>query len=226
MAEDKKSIPVSMADSSQKKKREKKPKVVHLHTLEDLAYGQIVIVTARWILTLSALFLALWNADDIAQLRLQIIVLFLLAGGNFYLHSQILMRRPVTPKLVYMASAGDLAVITILIIRASGFDSGSYVYYFPAILAFSVAFPSKLTSTYVGGVIVAYSIISILTPGFDFNSSNFSILVIRLLMISAIGITGNRYWQIEGTRRQAAVHAQEELMSQLSKRKKSNVPIP
>lgn len=217
MAEDKKIIPVSMADSSQKKKREKKPKVVYLHTLEDLAHGQIVIVTARWILTLSALFLALWNADDIVQLRLQIIVLFLLAGGNFYLHSQILMRRPVTPRLVYFASAGDLAVITILIIRASGFNSSSYVYYFPAILAFSVAFSSKLTRTYVGGVIAAYFIISILTSGFNFNSSDFSTLVIRLLMISAIGITGNRYWQIEGTRRQAAVHAQEELMSQLSK---------
>ena len=66
-------------------------------------------------------------------------------------------------------------------------------------------------------VIAAYFIISILTSGFNFNSSDFSTLVIRLLMISAIGITGNRYWQIEGTRRQAAVHAQEELMSQLSK---------
>ena len=60
---------------------------------EDLIFGQPVIVTMRWILVASGLILVLFNPDDLALMRVQIIVLLLLAMANFYLHSQLLMKR-------------------------------------------------------------------------------------------------------------------------------------
>src|SRR5262245_43492587 len=58
------------------------------------ASGQLVIVTARWVLVLAGLLLALWSPGPIGQIRLHVLTLLILAVGNFYLHAQLLMRRP------------------------------------------------------------------------------------------------------------------------------------
>ena len=102
---------------------------------EDLAHGQIVIVTARWILVLAGLLLALWNPEAVGELRIQIIVILALAIANFYLQAQLLMRRPVIDQIVYAASAADLIVITILIITAGGFESGLVAHYFGPVVS-------------------------------------------------------------------------------------------
>ena len=60
---------------------------------EDLAQGQIVIVSARWILVIAGLVLTLWAPDKIGTLRIQLMVLLILAVANFYLHAQLLMRK-------------------------------------------------------------------------------------------------------------------------------------
>ena len=128
-------------------------------TSDHLAQGQVVIVTTRWILILAGILLALWNPAEIAQLRTQIAVIFILASVNFYLHAQLLIRRPVIDRVVYGASAADIAVIT-SIIMAAGPESNEYIFYFPAILAFSVAFPMAITVAYTGGVVLIYGFIS------------------------------------------------------------------
>src|SRR5918911_847334 len=100
------------------------------------ASGQIVIVSARWILVLTALLLALWGpaASDLNRLRLTLPVLLALAVGNFYLHAQILMRRPVPDPLLYGASAADLVVVTVLTAAFGGLDAAMFVFYYPALL--------------------------------------------------------------------------------------------
>src|SRR5262245_58241982 len=83
--------------------------------------GQLVIVVARWILVLAGLMLAAWNPAKVGDLRLQLLVLLALAVANFFLHAQLLMRRPVQDVVVYAASAADVTVITTLVLSQHGF---------------------------------------------------------------------------------------------------------
>jgi hypothetical protein len=69
---------------------------IRLPPSDDLAHGQVVIVAARWILVGSGILLALWSPGSLAELRLQIAVLLVLAAGNFYLHTRVLMGQPVS----------------------------------------------------------------------------------------------------------------------------------
>lgn len=50
-----------------------KPCVPSLESERDLADGQYVIVTARWILVTAGLLLALWLPGSLAELRLRIL---------------------------------------------------------------------------------------------------------------------------------------------------------
>ena len=75
----------------------------------------------------------------VAKLKLALIFLFGLSGANFYLHSQLLMMRPVRESLVYASSAIDIVAVTV-IIRAfgGGIDNPLFVFYFPALLALAL----------------------------------------------------------------------------------------
>src|SRR3972149_7862445 len=79
------------------------------HTPEDLAHGQIVIVTFRWIMVAAGFVFALWNPEPVAELRVQILVILALAVANFYLHAQVLRRRPALELVIYAARGGDVA---------------------------------------------------------------------------------------------------------------------
>jgi hypothetical protein len=50
---------------------------------DDLAHGQSVLITARWILVGAGLILALWNPEAIGELRIQIGLILALAAANF-----------------------------------------------------------------------------------------------------------------------------------------------
>ena len=113
---------------------------------DDLNYGQMVIIAAIWVLVASGLFLALWSPTSVVHLRVLIVVILGLSIANFYLHTQVLQRRPALVSVVYGASAVDLISISVIILALGGFDAPHYVFYFPAILAFSVAFRPEVTS--------------------------------------------------------------------------------
>jgi esterase/lipase superfamily enzyme len=179
---------------------------------EDLLFGQPVIVTARWIFVVSGLILAIWNAETIDLLRLQLIVIFLLAIENFYVHAQLLTGKPVRSHVIYVSSAADLLLISILILFQGGFDSSLYVFYFPAIAALSVAFSSQHTAEYTAGAMAVYATFSAFSI---MDVDEILIIISRLLMIAAVAFCANRYWQIERSRRVAADVAQDELISKI-----------
>lgn len=173
---------------------------------QDLASGQPVIVAVRWLMIISGLVLAIWNVTDLDELRISLIVIFLLALTNFYLQAQLLMKKPVIKPVVYAASVVDLIVISILVASQGGYDSSIYVYYLPAIAAFSVAFPRWLTALYTIFLLIIYWIVCSLTPG-----SDQMIIFIRLLMITAVAFCGSLFLTIERSRRLEAVEDIEEL---------------
>ena len=177
-------------------------------TLADLSFGQIVIIAARWILVAAGLLIALWGPVSAGELKVQVTVLLILAVANFYLHAQLLTRRPVLDMVAYGASAADIAIITLLVIAQGGFKSGLYIFYFPAILAFSVAFPTAMTATFAGGAVALYASIAVFSLGLDLtDGSNLQHLVTRLLMLAGVAVCGNMYWRIERKRRREAAQA-------------------
>lgn len=204
------------ADSSQNGKAEQSGwmQMVAIDSVtsdQDLAYGQPVIVAVRWLMIISGLVLAIWNVNSLQELRLSLIVIFLLALTNFYLQAQLLMKKPVIKPVVYASSAVDLILISFLVASQGGYDSSIYVYYLPAIAAFSVAFPRWLTALYVLLLMIVYWIIASITV-----DSEQMIILIRLLMIAAVAFCGSQFLAIERARRQEASRDAEELRLAMS----------
>lgn len=170
---------------------------------DDLAHGQIVSVAARWILVGAGLLLALWSPASLGPLRLQVLVLLTIAVANFYLHAQILRKRIAFAGIAYLASAADLAVITTLVLTQGGFDSNLWVFYFPAMLALSVAFPPALTAVFTGATVIVYGLICFFDSNVFWEPENEPTVFVRLLMIGAVAVCGAIYRQIEADRRRA-----------------------
>ena len=173
----------------------------------------MVIIAARWVLVATGLMLALWSPADVVDLRIQIVVILGLAGANFYLHTQVLMGRPTLAPVAYAASAADLIAISMIIFAQSESSSGLYVFYFPAILAFSVAFRTEMTLAFAGAGIAAYGLIA--TTSFHTDSPE--VISVRLLMLAAVAVCGNMYWRIERRRRVAAHQVRDELRAQVGR---------
>ncbi len=163
---------------------------------KDVAEGQTVIIAARWILVLAGLMLAVWDPAAIGELRMQIILILGLAGANFYLHAQILTRKPLLPAVALAASAADIAVISLIII-AQGGDSTLFVFYFPALLVISVAFRPLVAVTFAGAAIAVYAMIF----AGNFPDVDGPIVVTRMLMMAGVAVCGAVYWRLEENRR-------------------------
>lgn len=168
-----------------------------VQSAEDLAYGQMVIIAARWVLVVAGLGLALWNPNELGELRIQIGLILALAVGNFFLHAQVLMKRPVISGVVHLASAIDIAVITAIVVVAGGFTSGLYVFYFPAIFAISVAFNPRTGLVLAAAAIGLYGLVSAPEASGDLGA----VLVTRMIMMAAVVACGMAYWKIERDRR-------------------------
>src|SRR5258708_26258230 len=102
---------------------------------EDLAYGQTVLVWARWILIGTGLLLSFWSPANLTTLQIQLAAIIALAFGNFYLHVQLLRRQPAIDNIVYGASLADIAVVTALVIAMGGYPSPGLIFHFASIVA-------------------------------------------------------------------------------------------
>jgi hypothetical protein len=144
-----------------------------------------------------------------------------MAVANFYLHAQTLMKRPIKPELIYVASAADLAVVTLFVLMDGGFKSPLYTFYFPAVMAFAVVFPTEITTLYTVATAMCYTLICLFNPamsalaGTD-ASKNMQTLVARVVILVAMAVCGNVYLRIERTRRNAAAKTHSDLLSEIS----------
>ena len=161
--------------------------------------GQIVIVTARWLLIVTGFIVTLWNPSqvDINPVRVTLLVLFELAVANFFLHAQILKRHPIERSLLYAASAADLGIITLIVWAYGGLGASSFVYYYPALLALSLVFPLAVTIYFAGGLMLLYAVVSL--PA-HYSESDLQVLVARLISLLAVCVVGYVYQGIERRR--------------------------
>ena len=173
---------------------------------KDLANGQQVVIAARWILVAAGLMLALWNPADLADLRIQIVVILGLAVANFYLHAQLLMGKPVITPIAYAASAIDIVAISLIVVSGNGFVSPVFVFYLPAVLAISVAFNTGATMAFTGVAVLMYAMIG--AP--DIDGSTGAVALMRVLIIVGVAVCGNTFWRMERDRRRAFERPQYE----------------
>jgi len=188
-------------------------------TSEDLFYGQTVIVWARWILIGTGLVLSFWNPRELFVLQIQLAVLIALAFGNFYLHVQLLRGHPSIDSVVYGASAADLTVVTALVVVQNGFPSPVFIFYFAAVLGFSVAFPTRLTAIYAATGIAVYGVVCLATA----DVADYPAIFTRLLMIAAVAVCGNLFARNETHRRAEAVRLHAEMLAEMPP---SREPVP
>lgn len=176
---------------------------------DSLAEGQMVVITARWVLVLAGLVLILLDTASVSLtvIKFEIAVVLALAVSNFFLVAQVLAKRRTLDAVIYGLGLADVAVISLIIIAQGGFESNVYTFYYPAILAFSVAFPSVVLYLFLSGVAGLYGMIGLVSLFSDGSVGDLQVLVIRLLMLVAVGVCGNYFARVESTRRRAAAQS-------------------
>jgi|GEM_PF-3359657 len=179
-------------------------------TSNPLSEGQMVIIIARFVLVVMCLFLILVDAKNTQTVsfgvtRFEIMVVMLLAVSNFFLVSQVLTKRKINELVLYGMSLADLGVISVVIIAQGGFQSDVYTFYFPAMLAFALAFPMLELYLFLGGTICLYSFISLFTLS---HVDDIQTLLVRILMLAGVAICANHFAELERSRRNALLRNQ------------------
>jgi hypothetical protein len=175
---------------------------------EDVFFGQVVMIWARWAMIAAAAVLFLWNTSDVGTLTQRVLLLAGLMAVNFFLHGRYLVERPASRPLILLASLTDVALIAAAVAFWGGFTSQLFVLLYPVLFAFALVFPPRFTAgltlvaagLYVGAV--AFSDLS-----WTGDVQLVKTLLVRLLTVCAVAGLGTYYWRIQRDRRRAALTA-------------------
>ena len=172
--------------------------------------GEIILVLARWVLIVVGMALTLNAPHDLADLQVTIVGILALAVVNFWLHTNLVMQRPSSRSVLYWTSAADIAVVTAVVSITGGVDSYVFVFYFPAILAFSLVFPFRVTAYLTAGIALAYTGTVLLSSqtAMDADIEGFAAtLFTRLLTFAGVMAVANMYRWVEYQRLENEVAA-------------------
>lgn len=177
---------------------------------DDYRYSQRIAVLVRWFVVLG--WLALINYR--VSLTTTLLALNLMGAGllivNGYTQWRISRDRPITRRWVLALSAMDLAVITAGIGITTRFHNTFFVFYYPALLGFSLVFSSRrlsfATVTLVAGAYIGLSLS--LEPALSYFQKEEKVLAARVLSMFAVVAAANLMARIERTRRREAVEAE------------------
>ena len=172
--------------------------------VEDVFYGQVVMIWARWAVVAALAVLFLWNVGDVGQMTERVLLLAVLMAVNFYLHGRYLSGRPANRILITLATMADLTLITGGVVLWGGFESQLFVLLYPILFAFALVFPPRATVTltlfavgvYAGAVVAAGT-------GWLQDVQLIKVLLVRLVTLLAVGGLGTYYWRIQGRPRHA-----------------------
>ncbi len=182
---------------------------------EDIFFGQVVTIWARWFVILAGAVLVLFTLDTSTGLSLAFIPLVVLIAANFVLHGRHYLERPVRAPLIFATSVLDIVIVTLLVVfwqGAQGLASPFYVLYYPVLLAFAFVMPWRATavfgvlalSAYLGAVFAGDLLSGGLKGLFISNPELIEQLVLRLITLSATAGLGAYYWRIQRERRRSA----------------------
>lgn len=177
-------------------------------TAEDIFFGQLVIIYARWFVIVAMVILALWSTSSVNQLVGAVIFIVPLMAINFFVHGRYLMEKPVNKMLLTILSVVDIFVVTLLILlwpNESGVLSQFYIFYYPFLLAFAFVSMARNSIIYTLFTLILYAAACFLsTPALVFESLWLERLTIRMITMAAMGLLGAYYWRIQRARLHAA----------------------
>ena len=173
----------------------------HREEIEDVWYGQVVTVVARWCLIVAGVLLTLWRADDINDVTTPIYLLMGLIALNFFMHGRYLTGMPMRREVVVASCVIDVAVISMVIAAGSwkaegGIDNPSFIFYYPVLLAFALVFPWRLTLLFSCSVLAVYTALVLAdSPVLSIDDSE--ALAARLVTMASTALLGTVYWRLQ-----------------------------
>jgi hypothetical protein len=192
-------------------------KAVAKEAAEDIFFGQVVIIYARWFIILGGLILVLWNATTVGELARSVPFVVALMAMNFFLHGRYLLERPANRLLLILLSLMDLALITGLILvwsEESGLSSPFFTFYYPVLAAFAFVFPPRLSVGFAAAGMAAYgAVVYGGQPDVVAQPIELEQLVLRLITMAAIMFLSTYYWRIQRDRRSGIADRPAELVS-------------
>jgi len=175
---------------------------------EDIFFGQLVIIYARWFVIVSMIILALWSTSSVPQLTSAVLFIVPLMAINFFVHGRYLMEQPVNKMLLMILSVVDILVITLIILfwpTDRGLLSQFYIFYYPIILAYAFVSLARNSIIYTLITLILYTAACFVSdPGLVLQSAWLERLAIRLITMAAMGLLGAYYWRIQRTRMREA----------------------
>jgi hypothetical protein len=166
---------------------------------EDVFFGQIALIWARWFLIAAGAIIALWSADSIAQITVSILVVIMFMAINFFMHGRYILEKPSNKLLLLVTNVIDISIITFLVVAwpgKQGLDSQFFVLYYPLLFAFALVFEPKLSIAFSLITLGLYTLASAgLNPLGLLKISNFEILAARLITMGAMSGLGTFYYR-------------------------------
>jgi hypothetical protein len=174
-------------------------------TAEDIFFGQSVILWARWGVILAGTVLVLWTSTSVGQLTRTFPFFLALMAMNFFLHGRYVMGSPLNRVVVILASLVDLVLITAIVVfwpGPVGLKSQFFVLYFPVVFAFALVFSRLIEAAYTVACMLAYvgACFATGTVSTADSANDYKVLVMRLIVIAAMGFLGNYYFRIQRRR--------------------------
>ncbi len=192
--------------------------------LEDVFFGQSVILWARWSVILAGAVLVLWTSTTVAQLTRTFPFFLVLMAMNFFLHGRYVMGSPLNRTVVVAASVADLVLITGIVAfwpGAVGLNNQFFVLYYPVVFALALVFPRAIEAGYTVLAIAAYSTVCFVFSGsalFADGAVNLKTLMMRLIVMAAMGFLGNYYFRIQRDRLRRASQGSPSALEELKAR--------
>ena len=175
---------------------------------EDVFFGQVVILAARYFLIAGLLAVQLASLEDSRQMALAVVPIVAFLGMNFFLHARYLTGQPANLRLVVLTSAIDLLLVTLIIVfgaGSSGASSPFFVLYYPLVLAFGFVVPRRLEIAYTAAAMALLTAaVLVLDPAVLTETAALKHLVLRLITLGAVGGLANYYWRTLRARRHEA----------------------
>ena len=167
---------------------------------EDIFFGQISIIWARWFLIAAGTVIALWSAIDTSQLILAVLTLVALMAVNFFAHGRYITGKPVNQFLLLFGNLLDVTIITFLVVfwsNQTGLHSNFFILYYPMLLAWALVFPPSVTIVFSLITLVVYAGACMLgtDPRLMFSLAGFETLTMRLITLGAMAGLGTYYYR-------------------------------
>ena len=168
-----------------------------------------ITVLIRWLLLFAWLAMTNYRQDHDADWVAFNLLGAALGVANAYLTWRIVTRRPIAWHHALALSLLELAVITAGLYILNGFQNRFYVFYYPALLGFSLIFPRWASFSMLAAVIGLYVLMALtVSPTLSVDAFQEKVLFVRVITMLGIVAAGTLLVGWERARRREAVAAE------------------